>query len=221
MENGMINPDCEFCGYFSLMNSMKIIGPYPSAQNLNYRIYFVNGCQFHYENSEELTNNLNTRLELISPNYIAYHQYSGADLKSAFEKKFNNVKIVEFSSASDKYRTPFYDNILKPLAEGIKKSEVNNDLLKNLWIFFTGDPILEAKLELLHSLLLPPADFTNFEKWNDLQNSANYENGAKEIKAWNTFINGNDYSKRPFDQEYLTTLSELRDALFPEFEEKQ
>ena len=81
-------------------------------------------------------------------------------------------------------------------------------------------PILNAKLNLLHSLLVPHAELSeDFSKWTELKTVADYNNYSVQTKAWETFVNtdingkAKDFNEKPFDVNYIAALTALRDAL--------
>jgi hypothetical protein len=94
----------------------------------------------------------------------------------------------------------------------------------NLQTLIGFNPLLEAKLELLHRLLVPPSNLDQFENndglWTKLINLVDESKKSEIQAAWNTFKNGfkTEYSAEPFKGDYLKLLSDLRDALLPEHE---
>jgi L-rhamnose isomerase len=87
-----------------------------------------------------------------------------------------------------------------------------------------ADPLLEAKLELLHRLLVPPSHLAELENsdglWTKLINLVDESKKSEIQAAWNTFKNGfrTEYSAEPFNGDYLKLLTDFRDALLPEHE---
>lgn len=103
------------------------------------------------------------------------------------------------------------------------------DKLANLEAFYRelrgepGDPLLEAKLELLHMLLVPPEKLETTEQDNrewrkHLKLRAEDAVGEDHVTHWSDFKHGFQahYRSEPFNGDYLTLLSALRDALLPE-----
>lgn len=143
-------------------------------------------------------------------------KYSSSDGAALCEQMNDNFVIP--ASEPNPPRTGVLDAFRD--AYVFNQNEKLPDTFKKLWDFFFGDPILEAKLELLHSLLVPPIGLSkNYVKWNNLNSVARYATGAPESTAWTNFvtqdINGNaeKYHKDPFDEKYIAALTKLRDAL--------
>lgn len=96
-------------------------------------------------------------------------------------------------------------------------------ILVNQIIESFGDPILESKLELLHSLLAPPNDLKkDYIKWNELYTRAKYTSLSTEFKAWDNFITKvsgqlDNFYENPFEKEYIIALSDLRDELLKDY----
>lgn len=86
------------------------------------------------------------------------------------------------------------------------------------------NPLLEAKLELLHNLLVPPSNLAELENddglWTKLINLVGESKKSEIEGGWNTFKKGfnPNYSTEPFNSNYLKLLTDLRDALLPEHE---
>lgn len=169
----------------------------------------------------EIINDINNGIN--NETIIAYHDNVWEDdIKDAF-KNLNILKIKKYSTAGSEETSPVYRDYLIVLRQLIKNgnsTERRDELINGLYNFFLGDPSLEAKLELLHSLLVPPAKFEeDYDNWIKLKVAANYNNDSKETIAWKKFvgedINGKakDYHGDPFNENYLTALGNLRVTL--------
>lgn len=205
----------------------------------------IDGSQFYIENPETeikeylfvtLKNSISDKLNKQYENTVIaiHHNLNFNDIKKVLENLFNESKwgkltVKEYSGKGNEAEEPVYKNILFPLQSALNQNEPNettiNNLLDRLYLFFSGDPVLEAKLELLHSLLVPPADLnSDYNKWNELKKVTKDTVSSKEKMAWKSFacepINGkiaSEYHNTPFDEHYIKALSELRDKLLQDY----
>ena len=96
-------------------------------------------------------------------------------------------------------------------------NHVNEDDL----IDFFPDRILEAKLDLLHGLIIPP-DANNsedfIEKIRPQIEELRKQVGDRYDSAWSKFLNEQPWKFHdgPFDNEYIQALSSFRDVLLGE-----
>lgn len=117
----------------------------------------------------------------------------------------------------------FYCNELKAIAEAIKKNcELSYQQALQTAKEKFGNPLLEAKLELLHALLVPPENLKTIEenesKWRrQLKLTQNDKDGEGHIKDWTNFKNsfnaGSGFASNPFNPNYIKSLAEFRDNL--------
>lgn len=139
------------------------------------------------------------------------------------------------------YSTAFdipYEKYYKPLAEARDGQEEKTwkkdrweERFEKLWAYCEGNLVLEAKLNLLHELLVPPSDLSALEAeangdgengaWTELRQIAqdDSEESEKDLKsAWEDFKNTDleEYSDDPSGSGYYDEegpLSELRNKL--------
>lgn len=98
----------------------------------------------------EIINSINGDIE----NLIAYHdELWSEDIKEVLNEQLKILKIKKYSTASDESNSPVYQNYLIELRALIKgngnNTERRDELINGLYNFFLGDPLLEAKLNLL------------------------------------------------------------------------
>jgi len=161
--------------------------------------------------------------------HLAYH----ATTRERCEKKINEIiqdlpnkpKLLPPIEFHHEFSDTFYKTFIE-FEKGLL-SQTGFDYesgIKKILEHFQYDKVLEAKLELLHALLVPPSDCQQFEGNNGLLNKliVLLENGVEKknlISAWNTFkqgINGKNLDQ--FGPEYIQLLSTLRDALLEDYE---
>lgn len=142
-----------------------------------------------------------------------------------------DLAFFEYYSTSDEV---LYEKYYQPLAEEHGDPEAWEDYFDDLWTYCNGDLVLEAKLELLHALLVPPSDLSASEEdtsgggagaaWAELIQVA--ENDSDEPQenvetyrdAWRDFKDADpaQYKDDPSGSGYYDDegpLTELRDKL--------
>ncbi len=121
-------------------------------------------------------------------------------------------QIMNYGNEEDFLKT--VDLVLNFILEKSSGKLSENDFLNNVNKLFDVDYLLEAKLDLLHNLLIPPAE-EEWEKidqtWKDIKKICNSDsnecnNKLEHLKGLN--------EKDPFCKPYVTGLSEFRDLLF-------
>jgi hypothetical protein len=153
-----------------------------------------------------------------------------------------SVDLAFFRKYSTKVsHNPLYENYYEPLtkvrdgqAEKVWQKEEWEERFDKLWTFCLGDLVLEAKLNLLHKLLMPPADLSVMEDeagaWSELLQVAkdDSEESEEDVRryedAWEKFEKefedaDVDCSEKPLDEAYCGEdgpLNKLRDGLLSE-----
>lgn len=144
---------------------------------------------------------------------ILFHDSSSTDVKVTISNSFNRSKGGSHISGS------LHEKVFKTLFDNEK------DKVKRVieLVFPTAEAILSKKLDLLHNLLVPPADFAEVNKqWEEIETTVesakasgiNVSLATNEdaLKAFQMAVNGiND----PFDPGYIKALADLRDAILP------
>lgn len=147
---------------------------------------------------------------------VSVHQ-NDFKLHEKISEKISGLKFSNSYSSGGKdsrgknYYTEFYIKLAKLCEE--KKNNFDVALFEQLWAFFFGDRILEAKLELLHACLAPDNQEGVEEEYKKLPNSIktkvskSYNNLLSNIQRQNDDVNC-------FDTDYITKLKKLRNSLF-------
>lgn len=155
-----------------------------------------------------------------------YRNDRGTGHKDVIEQLCEDKEICAIEEHSD---SGVAFKALRQVRVACDKSEREkyHSAVKQISDFACGDPILEAKLDLLHKLLVPPAeDSGGWEEikkdWSNLMELVEDESKANEHgEAWTEFIKQNPqrYSDDPFNEKYYGSeeeegmLERLRDEL--------
>lgn len=202
----------------------------------------VNGNELdidHKEYGKGLEKIIKTELEAQSLSMVNVEEIgiiSHADLRanvSNFSKQFQSMIIFNRTYGSqdkppglmmkDFGATKCASTLpLDKLRDAVCNCENSNfdKAFEEVWNFFLGDPVLEAKLELLHRLLVPPKNLKTIEDDKDewrkqLMLCQKDQDGEVHIQHWTEFINGFDQvdKSNPLGDEYVNLLAQLRDSL--------
>ncbi len=152
---------------------------------------------------------------------ILYHQSSVFETSQL--KGIPKLDFKYFVNCSSLY--PIDRRIYVDLIERKNIDSQFNRIWSRYYKKFMNSVILKVKLELLHSLLIPPknlkSNFISYKLWSKLMSIANYTNDSAEFKAWDNFINEiknkiAEYHKNPFDETYIKSLIKLRTVMLGE-----
>lgn len=169
-----------------------------------------------------------------SEKIVAVYHQGATETKGGHKTVIQDLsgdKEVCDTEAHSNSGVPF--NSLKQCKDAIEESdeEKYDSAVKQIIDFVCGDPILEAKLDLLHKLLVPPAEDSGEwdqikEDWSSLMELVEADSEEKEHKeqynqAWEEFTNDDpqQYSDAPFSAKYCGSedekgmLEKLRDEL--------
>jgi hypothetical protein len=163
---------------------------------------------------------------------VAIHFGGGVTCEEGLDKWLNYLNDNNYSDATS-ILTSFRQVDQQRLTDySINRPEIQfvQETLTNLESFYhtlrgePSQPLLEAKLELLHTLLVPlrAADKKDFEgKMNQQIKGLQKYAGNHYNDAWSSFLKENPWTfyDKPFDQKYVALLSTLRDALLQEYEQ--
>lgn len=131
-----------------------------------------------------------------------------------------NEQYTQFLHKKEGLHENTDEHLYKPVFKIIFDNDNNKAQRIIEFLFPTADSILGKKLDLLHSLLVPPIDFTDADtKWKEIGDAI--KNAPKEAnvspliddKALETFKNAVSGKTDAFDKGYLEALTILRDAL--------
>jgi len=230
----------EFRDYWGGKNNTPIV-----KTDGDHKLMIVNGEEFRDDNymDDGFGNNLfnkvkdildqqktnNPEIGVIAhggdvPN-VNYLQTNGYNI--AFNKPYSTLTP---GLCQEDFRAPLcegtlpLDRLRDCIADNCHKSnEEFNNAFDAVWNFFFGDPLLEAKLELLHACLTPEG--RDRVTWSDsgeititregqepFKGRIPDNKGKVEFEALKAKTDG------PFGMEYMDTLAALRDALLPEHE---
>lgn len=154
-----------------------------------------------------------TPFNLVSINpendYLMHHN----TIRNHTNEGFKGVHDKGMHEEGNKWYTGVFDRILD---DDANKAERIIDFL-----FPSVEIILGKKLDLLHSLLVPPVDTTEANaKWANIRNIVQTARAsginvslATDENALTTFQNKVNGMNDPFDPRYIEALTDLRDAL--------
>lgn len=153
--------------------------------------------------------------------YIMYHTYpTEKDLENFLSSHSYKHKKKGQHEKNDQWGYNLINYIFDAYSLKGFNIQKYDDAIKKIIDWFDFNEELEAKLELLHSLLVPPANLDkNYTKWDKLNKLSKYKESSQEVVAWKKFvesdINGNaeNFHDKPFDEKYIKALEDLRDSL--------
>lgn len=150
---------------------------------------------------------------ILATDYLKRH--------SKYTHSINQFEDRIHSKGQHEENDPIYTRIFELILR--ENIDIANKIIE--FLFPSREGILGKKLELLHTLLVPPVDLNiNLKEWKELEEvvkKANEANLNIEIntEAWRKFvledINGkaSEFNENPFSEEYINALTSLRDAL--------
>lgn len=149
---------------------------------------------------------------LRNTDYLLHHNSIKDGIKGLFDKRAEGNHIIGIQF---KYKNVF-DILLEDKIENDSKAQLIIEFL-----FPTSEAILGKKLDLLHNLLVPPADFAEANKqWEEIETTVESARAsgisvslATDENALTTFQNKVNGMNDPFDPDYIKALADLRDAL--------
>jgi len=213
-------PD-EFCAYWNGKENQS----YLDFQNSDCSIRVINGPYFYrgdgapeeWKKEGSSEQNVNTYFSLIknllkvNGNHLGviFHPPTGFKIGKKIKDSYTNLKFCKPYSQTESYYEPIY----KPLAQSCENSTIGKpDLFEELWNIFYGDPVLEAKLELLHACLAPEGlelaekEYEKLEKDGQLNDAIKtaFDNMKNEMNKENADC---------FNEQYLKKLEGLRNTL--------
>jgi len=190
------------------------------------------------EIDESMRNTLQVYIQNNNKIIVVYHKGArnnfrndgGTGHKDVIEQLCDDKEICATEEHSD---SGVAFKALKQVRVACDESEPEkyHSAVKQIFDFACGDPILEAKLDLLHKLLVPPAEDSGGwkeieEDWSNLMELVEddpevNEHGEKYNQAWEEFIKQDpqQYSDDPFNEKYYGSeeeegmLERLRDEL--------
>lgn len=141
--------------------------------------------------------------------YLMHHN----TIRNHTNAGFKGVHDKGMHEENNKWYTGVFDIILD---NEVSKAEHIIDFL-----FPTEEIVLGKKLDLLHSLLIPPIDIAEANnKWADIEKTVQTARAsgitvslATDENAITTFQNAVNGINDPFDPEYIKALADLRDAI--------
>jgi len=171
---------------------------------------------------------------------VTYHQGAGESLSKKEEEGGHREVIRSLCENKEVCSTEEHSSsgntfdALTKVAEAISESDRSkyDNAIEQIVDSNCRGLVLESKLDLLHELLVPPAEDSG--EWSDIEedewerlmglvedDSEESEYKEKYEEAWNDFINADphQYSEDPFDEAYCGSenkegiLEELRDGL--------
>ena len=130
------------------------------AQNTEgYKLLIVNGSKLRglNENNKIVEKILSIAIEQGFGNVhgtgLAYHfknNLNNAVVDTFSNNEWKDINVKKYSSA-DPTDKPFYD-ILNPLGKAIQENKPIDTFLDEIWLFFSKDALLNAKLDFLHDI---------------------------------------------------------------------
>lgn len=132
-------------------------------------------------------------------------------------------KIIDFggrvnSKGQHEPRDPYYSKVFECILDD-SINEKTEQIIE--FLFPTSDIILGKKLNLLHNLLVPPADFVEAnKKWEEIETTVESARAsginvslATNEDALTTFQKAVNGINDPFNSVYINALADLRDAI--------
>lgn len=154
-------------------------------------------------------------IKILPDDYLMRHSRFTHNVKDFGIRVNNNGRHEE----DDPYYSHVFKNII--FSRDINSIEKASAIIE--FLFPTPEVVLDKKLDLLHSLLVPPVDTTEANsQWADIKNTVlkarasginvSLATNEDEFTTFQKAVNGiND----PFDPDYIKAIAKLRDAILP------
>ena len=165
---------------------------------------------------DEVYDNNNTPIDTLENIQILQNDYLMRHSKYTH-------KIIDFegrvnSGGQHEPQDPYYSKVFDYILDDLI-SDKTEQIIE--FLFPTTDIILGKKLDLLHNLLVPPADFAEAnKKWEEIETTVESARAsgihvslAEDENALTTFQNSVNGINDPFDPGYIKALADLRDAI--------
>lgn len=181
---------------------------------------FINGVR---DNVKEVFANvflISDELDLLPPNitidrksdYLLYHKDTKQTVKEGFDFAQEGHHVIGKKFKYEDVFVILFDDSIQPDNKAKQIIE---------FLFPKADTILGKKLDLLHNLLVPPADFAEANKqWEEIETTIESARASGIIvslatneDALTTFQNAVNGINDPFDPEYIKALAKLRDDI--------